>query len=161
MAPRHEEVTDEQWGFVESHIPKKRRRKDGRGRPRRGDREHLQEQGEIDLSECHVDASFIGANKGGSKLVKRAVAKAPRSWQWQTLMVFQSPSTYEVLRRLRSPLHMKLSNKACLPMFQNDSLQIALMTVRDSLEHSLQRVSNSSHRIGTGTFRKPAVTGIR
>ena len=192
MAPRYEELTNEQWKFVEPYIPKKRRRKDGRGRPRREDRavldgilwilrsgarwrdlpdrfppystcyrrfrswisedvlrnilerlaEHLYERGKIDLSECFVDATFIGAKKGVSKSVKHAVARAPRSWQWQTLMVFQSPSTHEVLRQLRSPLYTKLSNKVCLPTFQNDSLQIALMTVMSSLERSQKKESS-------------------
>ena len=189
MAPRYEDLTDEQWKFVEPYIPRKRRRRDGRGRPPREDRsilngvlwilrsgarwrdlpdrfppystcyrrlrawiaqgvfrtileklaEHLYEAGKIDLSECFVDATFIGAKKGVPKSVKHAVARAPRSWQWQTLMVFQSPFTHEVLHQLRSPLYMKLSNKVCLPMFQNDSLRIALTTVMNSLEHSMKR----------------------
>jgi transposase len=156
MAQRYEELTDEQWELVESYIPTKRRRQDGRGRPRRGDRavpngilwvlrsgarwrdlpdrfppystcyrlfrsriaedvlrtvleklaEHLYESGKIDLSECFVDATFIGAKKGVSKSVKHAVARAPRSWQWQTLMVFQSPFTHKVLHQLKSPLRL-------------------------------------------------------
>ena len=104
--------------------------------------EHLYEAGQIDLSECFVDASFIGAKKGVPKSVKLAVAKAPRSWQWQTLMVFQSPCTHEVLRRQKSPLYTKLSGKVCLPNFQNDSLQTALMTVMDSLEACTKKASS-------------------
>jgi len=192
MAPRYEELTDSQWEFIEPLIPKRRRRRDGRGRPAREDRavlngilwilrsgarwrdlpdrfppystcyrrfrqwislgvlrtvleklaEHLYEEGKIDLSECFVDATFIGAKKGVPKSVKRAVAKAPRSWQWQTLMVFQSPSTHEVLHQLKSPLSMKLLNKVCLPMFHNDSLQIALTTVMNSLERSMKKASS-------------------
>ena len=95
--------------------------------------------GKIDLEECFVDATFIGAKRGVPKSVTRAVAKAPRSWQWQTLMVFQSPSTHEVLRRLKSPLCTKLLGKTFLPMTIDDSLQTALMTVENWLALSLSK----------------------
>ena len=71
--------------------------------------EDLHKRGKIELSECFVDASFVGAKKGVPKSVKHAVARGQRSWQWQMLMVFQSPFTHEVLHQLKSPLYTKLS----------------------------------------------------
>jgi hypothetical protein len=106
--------------------------------------EDLYRRGKIDLEECFVDASFVSGKKGVPKSVEHAVAKAPRSWQWQTLMVFQSPFSLEVLHRLKSPLFTKLSNKIFLPMLRDDSLLTALMIVTDSLGHSLKKEQNSS-----------------
>jgi hypothetical protein len=82
----------------------------------------LEERGEIDLQECFIDGSFSGAKKGGLESAKPSAARERSSWQWQTLMVFQSPSTQEVLRHMKSPLSRKLSNKIFSLMLQNDSL---------------------------------------
>ena len=105
--------------------------------------EDLYERGKIDLSECFVDASFVGAKRGIPRSVKHAVERGQRSWQWQTLMVFQSPSTHEALLQLKSPLYTKLSNKVFLPMFQNESLLTELTTVMDLLTPSQKKGSNS------------------
>lgn len=176
---RYDDLSDEQWSVVEACIPKKKRRADRRGRPRRSEREifngvlwilrtgarwfdlperyppyqtchryyqewvregvlrrilellaeDLHQRGKIDLSECFVDATFIGAKKGVPESVKHAVAKGPRSWQWQTLMVFQSPYTQQVLRRMKSPLSMILSKDVFLPSLHSGSLETALTTV--------------------------------
>lgn len=53
--------------------------------------EDLRRRGKIDLSECFIDATFAGAKKGVQTLDLRNVGKGPRSWQWQTAMVFLSP----------------------------------------------------------------------
>ena len=104
--------------------------------------EHLYEEGKIDLSECFVDATFIGAKKGVPKSVKRVAAKGPSSWQWQTLMVFLSPYTHEVLRELKSPWFTKLSNRVFLPSFHNGLSLTALTIVIDSLSPSPNATSN-------------------
>ena len=104
--------------------------------------EDLYERGKIDLSECFVDASFIGAKKGVPRSVKHAVERGQRSWQWQMLMVFQSPSTHEALHQLKSPLYTKLSNKVFLPMFQNELLLTELTTVIDLLTPSKKKESS-------------------
>lgn len=89
----------------------------------------LEERGEIDLQECFIDGSFSGAKKGGLESGKPSVARERSSWRLRTLMVFQSPSTQEVLRHMKSPLSRRLSNKIFSPMLQNDSLVTELMTV--------------------------------
>lgn len=71
----------------------------------------LQERGDLDLSECFIDATFIVAKKGGSEWERPSGAKARSSWRWQTAMVFLSPSTRRLLRRMKSPLSEKLSLK--------------------------------------------------
>jgi transposase len=54
--------------------------------------EDLLERGEIDVRECFIDGSFAPSKKGAQVLEKLSGARAPRSWQLQTLLVFQSPS---------------------------------------------------------------------
>lgn len=51
----------------------------------------LRDRGKIDITECFIDGTFASAKKGGVILDRLAGAKAPRSWQSQTLMVFLSP----------------------------------------------------------------------
>ena len=63
----------------------------------------LEERGEIDMSECYIDGTFAPAKKGAMELVRRSAAKGPRSWQYQTALVFLSPSAQRALRRTKSP----------------------------------------------------------
>lgn len=53
--------------------------------------DHLFEKGEIDIRECFIDGTFSSAKKGAIVLERLGVARAPRSWRSQTLMVFLSP----------------------------------------------------------------------
>jgi len=53
----------------------------------------LEERGEIDLSECFIDSTFVVAKKGGVLWAPLSGAKARSSWAWQTFMVFLSTST--------------------------------------------------------------------
>lgn len=64
----------------------------------------LEERGQLDLSECFIDATFAPAKKGATAWVKPSGAKAVKSWQLQTALAFLSPFTYRVLRRMKSPL---------------------------------------------------------
>ena len=74
--------------------------------------EDLKERGEIDLSECYIDGTFVVAKKGGSVLERPSGARVRRSWRFQTALLFLSPSTQRVLLRTRSPLLEKLSQAA-------------------------------------------------
>ncbi len=74
--------------------------------------EDLEERGEIDLSECYIDGTFVAAKKGGSASERPSGAKVRRSWRFQTALLFLSPSTQRVLRRTRSPLPKRLSPRA-------------------------------------------------
>ena len=56
----------------------------------------LRERGKLDLREA-----FIPAKKGAVPLVKQRAARAPRSWQWQTLLVFLSPFTWQARRLMK------------------------------------------------------------
>lgn len=62
----------------------------------------LRQRGEIDLSECFVDATFVSAKKGASMWAKPNAVRGARSWQWQTLEVFLSPYTWRALPRTKS-----------------------------------------------------------
>jgi transposase len=61
--------------------------------------EDLRARGQLDLSECFVDATFASAKKGALASAKPSAAKGPRSWQWQTALVFLSPFAQPALRR--------------------------------------------------------------
>jgi transposase len=71
----------------------------------------LEARGEIDLSECFIDGTFVVAKKGGALWAPRNGVKARSSWEWQTFMVFLSPSTRRLLRRMKSPLSERLLRK--------------------------------------------------
>jgi transposase len=69
----------------------------------------LRERGGLDLSECFIDGTFVVAKKGGAGWERPSGAKVRSSWQLQTALVFLSPSTWQVLRRTKSPLLGQLS----------------------------------------------------
>ena len=61
----------------------------------------LKERGGLDLTECFVDATFASAKKGALASAKLNAAKAARSWQSRTLLVFLSPYAQAVLRHMK------------------------------------------------------------
>jgi transposase len=63
--------------------------------------EDLHERGGLDLSETFIDGTFAPAKKGGGTWGLPVGAKARRSWQLQTALVFLSPSAQKVLRRTK------------------------------------------------------------
>lgn len=62
----------------------------------------LKRRGKLDLSECFIDGTFVSAKKGEPQSARHGVEKAARSWPSQTALVFLSPFTYRLLRRLKS-----------------------------------------------------------
>ena len=71
------------------------------------DLEDLEERGEIDLSECYIDGTFVAAKKGGV-LERPSGARLRRSWRFQTALLFLSPCAQRVLHHTRSPLLRRL-----------------------------------------------------
>jgi transposase len=69
----------------------------------------LKERGDLDLSECFIDGTFVVAKKGGSVLERPSGAKVRSSWRLQTALLFLSPSTQRVLLRTKSPLLERLT----------------------------------------------------
>ncbi len=63
--------------------------------------EDLRDRGKLDLSEAFIDASFSSAKKGALVSALQNAAKAAKSWQSQTAMVFLSPCTWPALRRMK------------------------------------------------------------
>jgi transposase len=61
----------------------------------------LYERGKVDLTEAFIDGSHAGAKKGVLLLAKLDAARRPRSWQWQTAMVFLSPSGLRVVSDMK------------------------------------------------------------
>ena len=59
--------------------------------------EDLYQRGGIDIRETFIDGSFSPAKKGVIVSALQSVARAQRSWQSQTLLVFLSPLTYKAL----------------------------------------------------------------
>ena len=61
----------------------------------------LKDRGGLDLRECFIDGTFVPAKKGGAALERPSAAKALKSWQLRTVMVFLSPFAQRVLPRLK------------------------------------------------------------
>jgi transposase len=61
----------------------------------------LRERGGLDVSECFIDGTFIAAKKGGGRSERPSGARVRSSWQWQTALVFLSPSAPPALRLMR------------------------------------------------------------
>ncbi len=72
----------------------------------------LRLRGGLDLSECFIDGTFVVAKKGAQKSERPSGARVRSSWQWQTALVFLSPSTRTLLRRMKSDLSEKLCSSA-------------------------------------------------
>ena len=77
--------------------------------------EDLRTRGELDLSECFIDATFIVAKKKDGTWARPSGVKGRSSWQWQTAMVFLSPSTRPLLPRMKSPWSTPLSPSGSPP----------------------------------------------
>ncbi len=71
----------------------------------------LYDRGKLDLTEAFVDGSHAGAKKGALLLGKLDAAKRPRSWRWQTAMVFLSPSGLRVVSAMKRSSSKKLSTR--------------------------------------------------
>ena len=63
----------------------------------------LEKRGKFKLAECFIDATFVVAKKGAPVLEKPSAARVRSSWQWQTALVFLSPSTRLLLAHMKSP----------------------------------------------------------
>lgn len=74
--------------------------------------EHLRAVGKVDISEAYIDGSHAGAKRGVLMLEKLAAATRPRSWQWQTAMVFLSPSGLEVVSGMKRSSSSRRSGRA-------------------------------------------------
>lgn len=73
--------------------------------------EDLKRRGDLDVSECFIDGTLVVAKKGAAEWERPSGAKVRASWRWQTALVFLSPSTRRLLRRMRSPWSERLSLK--------------------------------------------------
>jgi transposase len=62
--------------------------------------EDLRQRGKLDLTEAYVDGSHAGAKRGVLWLGSLDAAKRPRSWRFQTALVFLSPSGLRVVREM-------------------------------------------------------------
>ena len=77
--------------------------------------EDLLSRGKLDLSETFIDGTFAAAKKGASQWEKPSGVRVRNSWQWQTALVFLSPFTQKVLRRMKLNLSSEPS-ASVLPM---------------------------------------------
>ena len=80
----------------------------------------LHAQGDLDLSECFIDGSFVAAKKGALRSARLSAAKAPRLWPSPMLMVLRSPLTYTVLVHMRPCLLQALLKQGFTPIHPND-----------------------------------------
>lgn len=63
--------------------------------------EDLRDRGKIDLTEAFIDGTHAGAKRGALSSELLAVAPRQRSWQSQTVAVFQSPLGSRVVRAMK------------------------------------------------------------
>jgi transposase len=63
----------------------------------------MEARGGISLEECFIDGTFASAKKGALVLAPRNAARVPSSWLSATESLFRSPSTWQVLARMKSP----------------------------------------------------------
>lgn len=70
----------------------------------------LEARGELDLSECFIDGTFVVAKKGAQPSVRLSGVRVAKSWQYRTLLVLVSPCTLTLLHRMRSSWYSKLSH---------------------------------------------------
>jgi transposase len=77
--------------------------------------EDLRERGDLDLSECFIDGTFVVAKKGDEMWKRPSGARARSSWRLQIALGFLSPYGQRVLRRTRLPSSEKRSTVASFP----------------------------------------------
>jgi transposase len=101
----------------------------------------LEVRGDIDLSECFIDGSFIVAKKGGAKWERPSGAKVQSSWQLRTLLAFHSPCTRLLLAHMKSPLSklssMRPSPWDCLSDLSGIVPTIVIRSMKSSLPMTL------------------------
>ena len=61
----------------------------------------LDRRGRVAHEESFADGTFSSAKRGVKRSARPSGARARRSWQLQTALVFLSPSTWTVLRRMK------------------------------------------------------------
>ncbi len=69
----------------------------------------LKERGLLDLTELLIVGTYVVSRKRERTREKPGGARAPRTWQWQTALIFLSPYTRHLLRGMKSPLWERLS----------------------------------------------------
>ena len=82
--------------------------------------EDLRDRGKLDLSEAFIDASFSSAKKGAPPLALLDAVRAAKSWRLATAMVFLSPCTWPVLRRMKPSSSKPLSSGASSGISRRD-----------------------------------------
>lgn len=70
----------------------------------------LEARGEIDLSECYVDATFVIAKKGGPRVGKTKRGKGSKIMAVADATGAGIACTLRLLARMRSPLYARLSH---------------------------------------------------
>jgi transposase len=101
----------------------------------------LRDRGDLDLSECFIDGTFVVAKKGAREWERPSGGRARSSWRWQTALVFLSPSTRRLLRRMKSPLSPILSLRPLPPSTPNGP-------TRDGLTLACIHLGNLLLRLG-------------
>jgi transposase len=102
----------------------------------------LRDRGKLDLSECFIDATFVGAKKGAFVWAPRSGERVQSSWQLQTARVFLSPSTWPVLRQLKSGSSSRPSKPALSRNSPSASSGTRRTTATRSRRSSPQATSN-------------------
>ena len=90
--------------------------------------EDLRARGDLDLGECFTDGMFIVAKKGARSGKDQARQRYEAHGSGPTALVFLSPFTQRLLRRMKSPLSQTLSSKASQAGSRSGCSEIRRMT---------------------------------
>ncbi len=104
----------------------------------------MEQRGKITLSECFIDGTFASAKKGGHAWAQRNAERAAKSWLLQTKQVFQSPSVWPLLLRMKSPWWRRRLPKDLRQKLRSASSATGPMTVIRSMPSSARHSASNS-----------------
>lgn len=100
----------------------------------------METRGKIKLEECFIDGTFSSAKKGALWWEKRNGERERRSWRSLIKRVFQSPSTWTMLLRTKSPWWKKRLSGNLRKELRNALSAIGHMTAIRSINTSEKKV---------------------
>jgi hypothetical protein len=89
----------------------------------------LRDRGKLDLTETYIDGTFSSAKKGALKSGRLSAARARKSWQLQTALLFLSPLGLRVLHRMKCDSLKRQLKTDSLTKPQIESLETKPTTV--------------------------------
>lgn len=106
--------------------------------------EHLKKQGNIDLTETFIDATYVDAQKGGPAWGRLDAAMGPRSWRLQTVDLFLSPFMLRALHHMRLSSLSQQFGDVILMSYLSDLSETKLTILMNSMPNFPETMESSS-----------------